>query len=178
MFQKSYLQIIGRGEEQYEKTKKKFFNKFYAFSHDHHGHYLLSYQIFKDHPVIGTGPKGFRYLCRHKIYILENNDGCSTHPHNTYMQILTSNGIVGFSLITFSFFFFLFEIFKYRKKLNQKKEFDKYLISQNIALAAIFVNLWPLIPTGNFFNNWLSMIYFYPISFYLYLKFRNEKKIS
>ena len=94
------------------------------------------------------------------------------------MQILTSNGIVGFSLITFSFFFFLFEIFKYKKKLNQKKEFDKYLISQNIAVSAIFVNLWPLIPSGNFFNNWLSMIYFYPIGFYLYLKFRNEKKIS
>ncbi len=178
MFQKSYLQIIGRGEEQYEEHKKKFFNKIYAFSHDHHGHYLLSYKIFKDHPLIGTGPKGFRYLCRNKIYILENNDGCSTHPHNTYMQILTSNGIVGFSLITFSFFFFLFEIFKYRKKLNQKKEFDKYLISQNIAVSAIFVNLWPLIPSGNFFNNWLSMIYFYPIGFYLYLKFRNEKKIS
>ena len=30
--------------------------------------------------------------CRNKIYILENNDGCSTHPHNTYVQILVSNG--------------------------------------------------------------------------------------
>ena len=83
MFTKSFNQIIGAGEEQYEEHKKKIFNKIYIFSHDHHGHYMLSYQIFKDHPLIGTGVKGFRYLCRNKIYILEKNDGCSTHPHNT-----------------------------------------------------------------------------------------------
>ena len=46
--------------------------------------------------ISGTGPKGFRYLCRNKIYILENNDGCSTHPHNTYIQVLVSNGLIGF----------------------------------------------------------------------------------
>ena len=34
------------------------FNKVYIFSHDHHGHYLLSYRMFKDHPIIGTGVKG------------------------------------------------------------------------------------------------------------------------
>ena len=103
MFKKSYEQIIGKGEERYEKHKKKLFSKVYIFSHDHHDHYTLSYRIFKDHPIMGTGPKGFRYLCRNKIYILENNDGCSTHPHNTYMQILTSNGIIGFTLLLFSF---------------------------------------------------------------------------
>ena len=57
---------------------------------------MLSYKIFEDHMISGTGPKGFRYLCRNKIYILENNDGCSTHPHNTYIQVLVSNGLIGF----------------------------------------------------------------------------------
>ena len=28
-----------------------------------------------------------------------------------------------------------------------------------------------------FFNNWLSMLYFYPIGFYLYFKHHNEKKL-
>ena len=69
MFQKSYNQVLGIGEEQYEKHKKKLFSKIYIFSHDHHGHYVLSYKIFKDHMIIGTGVKGFRYLCRNKIYI-------------------------------------------------------------------------------------------------------------
>ena len=69
MFDKTYNQLIGKGEEQYAEYKKRVFNKFYIFSHDHHGHYLLSYKIFKDYPILGVGPKGFRYLCRTKKYI-------------------------------------------------------------------------------------------------------------
>ena len=178
MFSKTYYQLTVGGEEQYEKYEKKLFNKFYIFSRDHHGHYLLSYKIFKDFPILGTGPKGFRYLCRNKIYILENYDGCSTHPHNTYVQILTSNGIVGFLLLIIVFLYLSIEIFRCKKKINNEKQFDKYMVAESVILSAVFVNFWPLIPTGNFFNNWLSMSYFYPIGFYLYFKFRNEKKLS
>ena len=175
MFNKSYSQIIGKGEERYEKHKKKLFNKFYIFSHDHHGHYVLSYKIFKDHILFGTGVKGFRYLCRNKIYILENNDGCSTHPHNTYVQILVSNGIIGLLILIICFFYFIKEIFFFKKINDNEKNSDKILISGAIAVSAVFINLWPIIPSGNFFNNWLSMIYFYPIGFYLYFKYKNEK---
>ena len=177
MFTKTYQQIIGDGKNT-EEHKKKFFNKVYAFSHDHHGHYLLSYKIFKDHPIFGTGVKGFRYLCRNKIYILEKDDGCSTHPHNTYVQILVSNGIVGFILIFLAFIYILREIFKCRKKLSAKNIFDKYELSKGVMLSAIFINLWPLVPSGNFFNNWISMIYFYPIGFYLYFEYLDETKIN
>ena len=178
MFEKSYNQVLGIGEERYEKHKKKLFSKVYIFSHDHHGHYVLSLRIFKDHKIFGTGPRGFRYLCRNKIYILKDNDGCSTHPHNTYMQILTSNGLVGFSILIFAMFFIIREIFVCRKRNNSSEEINKYETSKAIALAAIFINIWPLVPTGNFFNNWLSIFYFYPIGFYLFFKSVNEKKIS
>ena len=123
-------------------------------------------------------------MCRNKIYILENpalkvfNDGCSTHPHNTYVQILVSNGLIGFLLILFAFFYVLREIFLCKKKNKGQTFFDKNEIAKAIAISAIFINIWPLIPSGNFFNNWLSMLYFYPIGFYLYFKHINEKKIS
>lgn len=178
MFKKSYYQIIGQGEERYEKHKKKLFNKVYIFSHDHHGHYVLSYQIFKDHMIFGTGVKGFRYLCRNKIYILENNDGCSTHPHNTYIQILVSNGLIGFTLLLISLLYFVREIFICKKSNDTQVVLNKYKVSKAIAISAVFVNLWPIIPSGNFFNNWLSMFYFYPVGFYLYFKNYNEKQIG
>ena len=178
MFKKTYDQFLGIGEEQYEEHKKKLGNKVYIFSHDHHGHYLLSYKIFKDHMVFGTGVKGFRYLCGNKIYILEKNDGCSTHPHNTYVQILVSNGLVGFSLLIFALFFIIREIFVCKRKINLQNKFDKYEVSKAIAISAIFINIWPLVPSGSFFNNWLSMFYFYPVGFYLYFKLRNEKEIN
>ena len=178
MFKKTYNQFLGIGEEQHEEHKKKLGNKVYIFSHDHHGHYVLSYRMFKDHKVFGTGVKGFRYLCGNKIYILEKNDGCSTHPHNTYVQILVSNGLIGFSLLIFALFFIIREIFVCKRKMNLQNEFEKYEVSKVIAISAIFINIWPLVPSGSFFNNWLSMFYFYPIGFYLYFKLRNEKETN
>ena len=88
---------------------------------------------------------------------------------------MVSNGLIGFSLLMFALFYVLKEIFLCRKNINYQKEFDKDENCKAILISAIFVNLWPLIPSGNFFNNWISMIYFYPIGFYLYFKYKNKE---
>ena len=178
MFKKTYNQILGIGTKNISQDKKNFFDKMYIFSPEHHVHYVLSLKIFKDHILFGTGTKGFRYLCRNKIYILKNNEGCSTHPHNTYIQILVSNGILGFSFLILAFIYTIKEIFISRRKILSSSKFDKNEVSKLIAISAIFINIWPLSPSGNFFNNWLSMFYFYPIGLYLYFKHKNEKQIS
>jgi hypothetical protein len=85
--------------------------------------------------------------------------------------------LVGFSLLVLALLFVIREIFVCRNKINSLKEFNKYEISKAVAISAIFVNIWPLIPSGSFFNNWISMFYFYPIGFYLFFKFHNEKQI-
>ena len=108
--------------------------------------------------IIGTGVKGFRYLCRNKIYILEKDDGCSTHPHNTYVQILVSTGLIGFIILLIAFGFIIKAIFNCRSEMRKTNIFDPYLASQGIMISTIFVNLWPIVPSGNFFNNWVSMI--------------------
>ena len=43
----------------------------------------------------------------------------------------------------------------------------KYLIPdhQICFYVAIYINLWPLVPTGSIFNNWLGVIIFLPIGF-------------
>ena len=70
------------------------------------------------------------------------------------------------------FLFLFFYIFKiYFKNLGQKfDQRNENLIYQNILIGIIIVNLWPLVPSGNFYNNWLSLLYFYPVGFYLYFK--------
>ena len=35
-------------------------------------------------------------------------------------------------------------------------------------LTGLFINLWPIVPSGNFFNNWLSVMIFFPIGFLKY----------
>ena len=62
------------------------------------------------------------------------------------------------------------------KKLNSGKEYDKFEISKAVAISAIFVNIWPLIPSGNFFNNWLSMFYFFIQLAFIYILNSKMKK--
>ena len=42
--------------------------------------------------------------------------------------------------------------------------------------------LWPLVPNGNLFNNWLMIVYFMSLRFYLNLKIfkkiKNSKKLN
>ena len=100
--------------------------------------------------LLGSGVKGFRYLCANKIYTLNNENGCTTHPHNTYIQILVSNGLIGFLLIVLVFFYVLREIFICRIRLRKNEDFNKLDMYKAIAISAIFVNIWPLVPNGSF----------------------------
>ena len=60
--------------------------------------------IFKDNKIIGSGPNTFRYECEDYSKTIEYWNGkaalkisCTTHPHNTYAQLLSETGIIGFS---------------------------------------------------------------------------------
>ena len=48
--------------------------------------------------------------------------------------------------------------------LRQKRPFTDYQIC---LLSGILISVWPFSPNGNFFNNWLMVIYSLPIGFYL-----------
>ena len=88
------------------------------------------------------------------------------------MQLLSETGIFGTIPIIILFVYLIAKILNIRKKSSLFKP-------SSILLIGIFVNLWPLIPTGNFFNNWISMIYFIPISFYLFeTNYREKRKFA
>lgn len=141
--------------------KKK--EKFKIFSHDHHGHILLAIKLFNENKIFGVGPKGFRQYCREVDY---NPDVgiCSTHPHNISVQILAELGLVGLLFYTISFVFIIFYFFS---SLFQKKFDRDYLSFYSISLG-LLINLFPLVPGGNFFNNWMSIMLYYNIGIYLY----------
>ena len=157
--------------------------KFNIFSVQHEVVYLSSLKMFNDNKLFGIGPKIFRELCKKDKYKTftkydGSRDGCQSHPHNTYIQILTETGILGFIIflipVVFLFYKVLINIFKCCfKSIN-----EIYTLNA-LSLIAIFVNLWPIMPTGNFFNNYLSILYFIPIGFYFAsnqnLSFYSEK---
>jgi O-antigen ligase len=136
-------------------------SKYYFFSEQHHGHYVVAVRMFLENPFFGQGPRSFRYLCSEERFL--KNDGiCTTHPHNLFLQILAETGFFGFSFIFALLIFSLKGIFSFNNNINNLSQI------RCISLIAIFVSLFPFVPSGNFFNNWLSFIYYYPIAFYIY----------
>jgi O-antigen ligase len=126
----------------------------YIFSKEHTMIYKAAYKIFLDNKLLGVGVKNFRTICKKEKYNT-HRDSCSTHPHNTYMQILTETGIIGFSFLIFIFFYFIKHLLLHVKlKLKRKKYFNDFEIC---LLSAILIYLWPIAPTGNIFNNWLNI---------------------
>ena len=78
------------------------------FSPIHNDHIRTAYNMFKDKPIFGHGPKMFRVICKDEKYAV-GRFPCSTHPHNFYIQILAELGIVGF-LFILTFFLYLFSL--------------------------------------------------------------------
>jgi O-antigen ligase len=149
------------------------YDKKYIFTQRHHEHYIAAYNIFLDNKFFGIGIKNFKNVCGEKKYKTEYS--CSTHPHNFYLQFLSELGLFGFLFIIFSLFFLIYNLlkhlyFKYYKKIYY---FDDYQIC---LLAAVLITIWPFVPTGNFFNNWLNVIHYFPLGLILFNK--NSKTSS
>ena len=144
------------------------FSNHYIFSREHQGHYIIALRMFLDNPIFGQGPRSFRYLCSDEKFI--KSDGiCTTHPHNTYLQLLAETGLIGFSFVFLLFFSCSNALIKkFIYNLKYTKEDNTYLQIKYISLIAIFINLFLFVPSGNFFNNWLSFTSYYPIAFYIY----------
>ena len=117
----------------------------------------------------------FRYECANKKY-QSGEYSCTTHPHHLHIQILSETGILGY-LFVLGTFLWVTKIFISTIYFNYfKKKFIENSDFQNCILIGVFANLFPFLPSGNFFNNWISIInyYFFGIYFYNYNKVFNK----
>ena len=140
--------------------------KVYIFSEGHQNHFTSALIMFKKHYIKGVGVRNFRMECKKDIYKKVGKYYCTTHPHNTYMQLLSETGFVGF-LFVMSFLIFIFRQV-YKSLINVYIKKNKMNRSLGFVFISIIVNFFPFVTTGSFFNNWLSTLYFLPIGFLLY----------
>ena len=126
----------------------------YIFSKQYTHHYITAYRMFLDNKMLGVGIKNFRNFCSDEKYEVSRLS-CSTHPHNTYIQILSETGIIGFLFLLTVVVYFCKYIFKHIIfKFNGKYYFNDFEIC---ILSGIVIYLWPLAPTLNVFNNWMNI---------------------
>src|SRR6056300_1492552 len=132
-------------------------NEAVIFTPQHDSLIRTAYNMFKDKPLFGHGPKMFRIICADEKYATGVNP-CMTHPHNFYIQLLAETGIIGFLFLFSTLSYVVFISLRQFKSiiLKQKRPITDY---QVCLLAGILITVWPLTPNGNFFHNWLMVVY-------------------
>ena len=144
----------------------------HLFSLGHSKHYEVAIRMFLDKPLLGHGLKSFRYKC-HDFQV---DIGCGSHPHNTYVQLLAESGVFSFLIVFILFLYFCYLMIKnYLNRIS----INKNIYNARVCIIGSFImNLFPLVPTGSFFTNWLCILYFLPLGilFYLYDYPLYEKK--
>ena len=176
------IQINNFLNQDYDQNKLV---RFYSEEHENLAYTAI--KLFKKKIFFGNGVKSFYHGCTKLINQVANNDNlenfsnskrnnkliCSTHPHSTYLQIMSDVGIFGFLMIIFVFILSLISNIKF---LLKKKTIDHHGYSFYLINLSLILNLMPLIPSGNFFNNWLSLITYFSLGFWLFLKSDIKKK--
>ena len=155
----------------YEGKDGERYNRPIYFSEAHEGHIKAAFKMFLDAPIFGKGNKMYRYHCGDEKF--KNEFSCTTHPHNLLLQVLAELGLVGFIF----FMIVIYKIYKtfyllIRKKIALEAHERLAFIAVNLFLIQIF---FVFLPSGQFFNNHLSILYYLPLGIYLNLdyKFKN-----
>ena len=159
-------------DQNWPELKQLNFDNINYFSTEHENLIKSGIEIFKEKPLIGSGVKSFHNACN-KIKLEKNIELiCSTHPHNTYIQLLSDTGI--FSALIFVFIFLY--IIYCNIKIFFTKNINNILASFYILNIGIILNLMPFIPSGSIYNNWINIMIYFPMGywFYLYSKIRNK----
>lgn len=165
VFNKTFHQIFQNekkdtGNKEIVNTSK--YSKIKIFSTAHQGHYILAKKLFLDNLVFGSGPKGFRHYCRKVNYNSEVGI-CSTHPHNILAQISSELGIIGIMFFLIFFIFLIRRFFDIAFVKTKNNHHNAFLV----ASLGILINLFPFLPSGNLFNNWISLFIYFNLGLYL-----------
>ena len=130
--------------------------KIVYYSTEHQNHALIAIEMFKDNPIFGHGLKMFRVKCAKKKYYLGARS-CTTHPHNIVLTFMSELGTIGLLFYVIGFFYII-------KNLIIKNG------NQKILLIGFMIYLIPILPSGYFFNNYASIIFYIGIGVYSGLK--------
>ena len=152
-------------------------DKIYIFSKPHNDMYITGYRIFLDNKFFGVGPRQFRNTCDQDKYNVSEYS-CETHPHNTYIELLSEAGILAFLLVAGLFILICYLSIKH---FVFKLMWDKKGIINDFEvclLSAILISLWPFSPSGSFFNNWMSIVYYFPVGLLLWQRAKSKNPIK
>ena len=121
-------------------------------------HYKSGYAVFKNYPLFGVGNKNYRIETNNNRFTKKNYFP-DTHPHQIYLEFLSEHGIVG-TIFFLSIIFFLI-----------LKNIKSCIVSKNLlqlgAFSFIVINFLPILPSGAFFSDFNTTLFFINFSIFL-----------
>ena len=135
------------------------------FSKPHNDMYVTGYKIFLDNKILGVGPRQYRNNCQ-KYEVSEYS--CETHPHNTYIELLSEAGIFAFFIVLTPFLLICYLSIKHLTLKIFKRNKGIFSDFEVCLLSAVLISLWPFSPSASFFNNWISIVYYFPVGILLW----------
>ena len=104
-------------------------------------------------------------------------------PINKYKIFITNSCIIiikfiqwiliGFCFLLLASIYVLSRFLKLIQNMIYKKSLvDDFEVCMLISFA---LTLWPILPTQDFFNNWINIIYFMPVGFFLHRIYDKNK---
>jgi len=126
-----------------------------------------SFHLWKKNLLFGVGLKNYRVECDNLIDPFPDHkfQYCSSHPHNTFLELLSETGIFGIILYLLFIFFFFWEN---NIRISKKLKANSYGL-----MAFILLSLVPILPSGSLFTTWNAS--FFWIILGLYLSLAKEK---
>jgi len=116
--------------------------------------YKSGIAIFKDYPFFGVGNKNYRVASRNE-HIIKDYEW-STHPHQIYFEFLSEHGAVGTIILLSLIFIMMF------------KNLKIIILSRNSiqlgCLIYLIINFLPILPSGSFFGDFNSTLFWLNLS--------------
>ena len=158
-----------------EKNIYEFKFKFFLLSKEHNDHIYAAVNIYLKNIILGIGPKNFYKYCEKENSLKDFNEFnvnthsrylCSTHPHNSIVQLFLETGffggLIGIFILLVSTINFIFKIFRTLYTIKCKINLLKYLL--------FIIYLMPILPSGSFFHNWNNFFLYTFLGIYIYSK--------
>ena len=112
------------------------------------GEFYCSKIMIEKNPMIGGGIRSYR----------THNNGCQTHPHNYYLEIISELGLIGLTLIIIFVFKLLFESLKILRLNSNSIGTKSHMLIPPFLF--ILIEFFPFRSSGSFFSTSNASIIF------------------
>lgn len=129
---------------------------------------------WQQNKIFGGGIKSFFFQCSiiDQEFFVKNIGSCNSHPHNYYLEIASSLGLIGLSILILIFSLILIKSIKF-------VHFSKNTLERNIFIPffiIFIIEIFPLKTTGSFFTSMTGNFLFIIIAFVVGLiDFKKQK---